>query len=528
MGYFFSFVLKNKVLFISILVLATFLRFFHLGSLPPSLNWDEVSHGYTAYSLLETGKDQWGQSWPIFNFRAYGDYPTTANLYLTLPFVKVFGLNAFSIRLPHAILSLIFCIAIYFFTKIVLKRTSIPLMAFFLAAITPWIIFPGRGVFQSNLSQVFLLLGLIFFFKVKPIFFLFMALSMYSYHNTRIIIPILIPSLFLLFRPKFKLNLTFYFLLFIFLLLAIPNFLSLFSPDAQARNRWIGIINPNSINLINENRRLYQGPQFLNLLTNNKVVYFTQHFTVNYLNLFNPIPLFFNGSENYQFNPPKSPLIYLIFLPFFYLGLFTLIKKHRNLFIIFLICLLPAALTVGDFPSIRATLAIPFYLLSITLGFSFLRFKLAKILVILIALISLFSYTKTYLNYNQFYTATWQYGYQQLTNIIRTKYESYDHIYITKKYGEPHQFILFYWPWPPAKFQNDPQLKWDYHSDWYWVNSFDKFVFINDWEIQNIVLPPKSLIATSPNNPPSSKVVLVDTINYPDNTSVFQIYESQN
>jgi hypothetical protein len=71
---------QNKINFIIIFVIATFFRFYQLGNLPSSLNWDEISHGYNAYSILKTGHDQWGQSWPIFNFRAYGDYPTTLNL----------------------------------------------------------------------------------------------------------------------------------------------------------------------------------------------------------------------------------------------------------------------------------------------------------------------------------------------------------------------------------------------------------------------------------------------------------------
>lgn len=527
MDYSSSFVSKNKVLFIIIFLLAFVLRFYRLGSLPASLNWDEVSHGYTVYSLLETGKDQWEQSWPIFNFRAYGDYPTTANLYFTLPFVKIFGLNAFSIRLPHAILSLLFCISIFFLVQILFKKQDLSLFAFFIAAIVPWIVFPGRGVFQSNLSQLFLILGLIFFFKTRPISFLFFAISMYSYHNARIIVPVLIPILFILYQPKFKLNFSFYFFIISFILLSIPNLLSMFSPDAQARNRWVGIINPNSINLINESRRLYQGPPIFNRLINNKIIYFTQQFSIKYLDLFNPQPLFFNGSENYQFNPPKSPLIFSIFLPFFYLGLFTLIKKHFKLFSVFLVLLLPSALTVGDFPSIRATSAIPLYIICITLGLGYLKSKFLKSIIILISLVSLSFYVRTYLNYNQKYSATWQYGYQQLVSSLKDKYQNYDHIFITKKYGEPHQFILFYWPWSPTKYQSDPNLKWDFHSDWYWVNSFDKFVFVNDWEIKNLKLPPKSIIATSPQNLPQSPVTLLDTIKYPDNNDVFQIYESK-
>ena len=73
---------KRNIIFLAIIViLGAILRFGLLTYNPPSLNWDEISHGYNAYSILKTGMDQWGQKLPIFNFRAYGDYPTTLNLY---------------------------------------------------------------------------------------------------------------------------------------------------------------------------------------------------------------------------------------------------------------------------------------------------------------------------------------------------------------------------------------------------------------------------------------------------------------
>ena len=49
------------------------LRFWKLGELPPSLNWDEVSHGYNAYSILKTGMDEWGVRLPLI-FKAFVDY----------------------------------------------------------------------------------------------------------------------------------------------------------------------------------------------------------------------------------------------------------------------------------------------------------------------------------------------------------------------------------------------------------------------------------------------------------------------
>ena len=90
---------KTYPILFLIVVLAFVLRFVQLDSLPPSLNWDEVSHGYNAYSILKTGKDEWGKFLPII-FRAYGDYKLPLYIYITAFSEFIFGLNEFAVRLP--------------------------------------------------------------------------------------------------------------------------------------------------------------------------------------------------------------------------------------------------------------------------------------------------------------------------------------------------------------------------------------------------------------------------------------------
>lgn len=526
---------QNKLFFIIIFVVAAFFRFYQLADLPSSLNWDEISHGYNAYSVLKTGKDQWGQSWPIFNFRAYGDYPTTLNLYLTIPFVYFLGINALSIRLPAALLSLAFALLIYFFARLLLNNRKLSLIAFIIASFSPWTFFPGRGVFQSNLAQLLLLLG-IYCFLVKSnkkivwiISALSLGLSMYSYHNTRLVAPLIFALLLVIYRPiKVKTVI----ISCIFLVLSIPNLLNLLSPESVARNRWVGIINPNSINLINEKRRLFEGPQFLNIALNNKVVYFTQEVVSNYFLFLSPIPIFFNGSQNYQFNLPNSALIFIVFLPFFYIGLFYCVKNiltEKHLLFVslsFLICLLPAALTVGDYPSIRLTIATPFIYLFIVYGLKTICHKTWGLLlpsVFVITMAFFLNYWLRYQQYNIDFAPSWQYGYEQMVVSVKEMYPNYQHIFITKKYGEPHEFVLFYWPWDPQKYLSDKSLNTDYHSDWYWVNAFDKFKFINDWEVKTTVIPTKSLLITSPGNYQTKNSKILKTIKFPSGSPVFDI-----
>ena len=97
-------------LFILILLLGIFLRFYQLGAVPASLDWDEVSWGYNAYSIVHTGKDEYGSQYPM-SFRAFGDYKQPFYVYADTVPVALFGLTPFSTRFPSAFfgsLSIIF------------------------------------------------------------------------------------------------------------------------------------------------------------------------------------------------------------------------------------------------------------------------------------------------------------------------------------------------------------------------------------------------------------------------------------
>ena len=105
----------NPILFL-IVVIAIFVRFIFINSAPPSLNWDEISHGYNAYSILKTGKDEWGKFMPLI-FRAYGDYKLPLYIYLTAISELFFGLSTFSVRLISAISGVGSAIVGYFLVK---------------------------------------------------------------------------------------------------------------------------------------------------------------------------------------------------------------------------------------------------------------------------------------------------------------------------------------------------------------------------------------------------------------------------
>jgi len=153
--------LKTDFLLVCVVFLAFTLRFVSIEYAPPSLNWDEVSHGYNAYSILKTGKDEWGETFPSL-FRAFGDYKLPVYIYLTALSEALFGLNSFSVRLPSVLAG----VAAVVFTFLLVRRLfnkEVALIAALLVSIEPWTFFLSRTALEANVSITFVIAGVYFF-----------------------------------------------------------------------------------------------------------------------------------------------------------------------------------------------------------------------------------------------------------------------------------------------------------------------------------------------------------------------------
>lgn len=532
-----------------IVVLAAALRFFYLAFNPPSLNWDEVSHGYNAYSILKTGMDQWGQKFPIFNFRAYGDYPTTLNLYLTIPFIIIFGLTEFAVRFPHALLGTLTVISVYFFVWGIFRKKNLSLLAALLVAIGPWYLFTSRFVLQSNLS-VFLLAtsAALFFNREKRKYFLplsmtLFSLTLFSYHTTRIFSPLLLLGSVIIFRDEIKNKLVYIFAA-IFLILSAYI---LISPNATARGNLLFIIDQSAVNKIIEARNSSKLPLSLAKLVYNRPVYFLGQFSKNYISYFTPQFLFLKGGTQYQFSVPGKGLIYPVSLPFFYIGLILLVAKalkdkdYRLLLLWLILSPIPASLTNESFAVIRATTMLPIPEILIALGLYWLIEKSGKYgslvgtAFFILTYILMENYLMNYFfTYRTNYSWSWQYGYKEVVAYAQANYSRYDKIIVTKKYGEPHEYFLFFMKYDPAKYQLAPNAIRFFQSNWYWVDRFDKFYFVNDWQVKDLITESKvkidcskikCLLITSPNNAPVGWKKL-DSFNFLNNIPAFEIYNN--
>ncbi|MEK7060893.1 MAG: glycosyltransferase family 39 protein, partial [Patescibacteria group bacterium] len=164
--------INSKLILISILLVAAFFRFYLLANVPPSASLDEVSIGWNAYSILQTGRDEFKSFLPIL-LRAYDDYRPALYVYFVLPFVKIFGLDVVSVRLPSVILSILSVLGTYLLVKEFFRKKISPvfnpeviaLCSAFLLAISPWHIYISRLGHEVNLGLSFLIFAVLFFLK---------------------------------------------------------------------------------------------------------------------------------------------------------------------------------------------------------------------------------------------------------------------------------------------------------------------------------------------------------------------------
>src|SRR4030042_5629595 len=103
----------DKIILLAIVLLAFTICFYKLHEVPPGINLDEVAIGYNAYSILKTGRDEYGARLPIF-FRSHDDYKPPLYIYLAVPSIALFCLNEIGVRFPSMLFGTLSVFMIYF------------------------------------------------------------------------------------------------------------------------------------------------------------------------------------------------------------------------------------------------------------------------------------------------------------------------------------------------------------------------------------------------------------------------------
>jgi 4-amino-4-deoxy-L-arabinose transferase-like glycosyltransferase len=154
-----QFMRQNWILII-LVILSAFLRFYRLGEIPNPINQDEAGAGYEAFSLLQTGKDKWGDFLPVY-FSSWGSGQNVLYSYIVVPFIYLLGLSTMVVRLPQAILGVLTIPLLYFSVKKIYSRSA-AILASIILTFSPWHIMMSRWALESNLLPFFVVLSTFF------------------------------------------------------------------------------------------------------------------------------------------------------------------------------------------------------------------------------------------------------------------------------------------------------------------------------------------------------------------------------
>jgi len=467
--------MKKYIIVAVITLIGLISRFYNLGAVPPSLNWDEVSIGYNAYSVLKTGRDEYGELMPL-SFRSFGDYKQPLYVYSVIPFIFLFDLTPFAVRLPSAIFGFLSIVFVFFLVYELFfastKKTTIAILTALLYSISPWSIQFSRFASEANEALSLTLCGVWLLLRgtrIKSKFiilasFVFFILSMYTYHSHKIFTPFILLSILWLRKAYFLSNRRF--LGILIALFFIGNLFWLVDANTTQRGR--------SVLLTAEQTQLLEQPikylredkkngDILGVLLHNRRIIYVKTYLKNYLSHFDPNFLFMRG-DNARHHAPDMGVVYLVSLPFIIFGFLSLWKRYKKEAVFLSLWLLGApavsALAINSPNAIRSMMFLPLWQIFAAFGIiSFLSlikhqtFKYMSIFfIILFYLLNIYYFFHQYfMHTNREYARYWQYGYKEAIEYALSLPQNTPIIF-DQDIEQAPTFYLFYAKKDPSKY----------------------------------------------------------------------------
>ena len=472
---------KLLVLFL-ILFLAIFIRLYQIESVPACMNWDEAAFGYNAYSILQTGRDEYGMSFPL-EFMSIGDFKFPGYIYLTVPVIKLFGLSVFSVRFLPAFLGALSVVPMYLLTRRIINENTAILSSLFLA-ISPWHIQFTRAGADVGVSTFFVITGIYLFVRSaheKDKDFILPAISfsmaIYTYFTDRVFVPLIVVAMSVLFRRQLFGKFRKVFVGIVYgLIVLIPLFLTVLSSGQQSKLFGTTVFGQvRGVDYVESLDRDDSGDE-LQIFHNGfyeKVLGVADHY-------FSHFSFSFLFAEGASFDMRQiiyqMGLMYVYELPLIILGLVYLYKS-KNMYLKFilvwlLIAPIPSAIT-RDPVHARRSINMVYPLLifsavgaerffnflnkwrgSVKYGFSFVVMS-AFLFSVFWFLVSYFIFTPKRVLAGP---AGFNCGHKELVEYVYGLEKDYDRVVVDPAYQGPYLYFLFYNKYPPEKYQPQAEL----------------------------------------------------------------------
>jgi len=467
-----------------VFVLALILRLVGIGEHPAGFTPDEASFGYDAYSILKTGKDQWGDTLPL-TLKSFGDGKMPLYAYLAIPSVAVFGLNEFAVRLPNALLGSLAVWVTYELVKEWRKDEREAALAALILAVSPWHVPMSRGAFEANLTTFFLPLGVWLFLKgLRDGRFLLGAaavwgLNLFSYHSARLVTPVVVMALVWQYRGELKKVRQGKMAAAIFGVVVVMAGLT-YLGRAGARVKSAGIFSLAG-EAGNTGNKRYEGvmvglPDVVARGFNNKLTHVAELLSQNYVQYFSPQFLFTNGPGEYTYGMvPGRGVLY--FIEVLFLGGFVavLVKEELRkgwwLIVWLMVAALPAAMTIGPgYAANRAAVMMPALQIGLAIGGVWLG-KLLKVgrrgAVVYggVWLVAFLFFCEDYFVQQRAYgVGAMIYGMDKVYEELRRHERDYEQVVVSKSISEPQIYTAFYLKWDPEDYQKAAK-EWKFEEE---------------------------------------------------------------
>ena len=464
---------KYVFVFLAIIILAIILRFPFLNVFPPAMVQDEVGLAYSAISIAETGRDEWGEAFPLL-FKSFGDYKSPAFIYLTAALYKIITWHQVLPRITSAIAGVLIVILSILWIRQLTHSKKLALLAGLLVATSPWTIHLSRMALESNIALAFFLTGLLLIGVKNTILStlvaaIFFSLGTYTYSGYRFLaITFLLAYILSIILFNYKIIKNYQALLKkLFIILIVSSLLSL--PILLVKNTNIRM---NQVLLVSSEKQLQLYKHYennchltfsaidprLNVVCRLAYNKFSRPILItikSYLKHLSPGFYFFTGDTEAGRNPTQAGQFYPFLIIFWMIGLVKALenpRKHLLLLFGFLVAILPSAVA-GDPHAIRLTPVIPFILLGIIRGYQYFREKICKqqivdYLFVALLLLSTIFYSFNYMistSMNHELTNSYLSYAKKISNIAHDYVERGYRVYADiELYPEPHIYYV-YW-----------------------------------------------------------------------------------
>ncbi|MEW6236878.1 MAG: glycosyltransferase family 39 protein [Candidatus Omnitrophota bacterium] len=420
----------RKTLWI-VLALGFLLRVWGLDCIPPALNSDELLKAFDGASVYRSGMDHHGHRWPLF-FQQSGEYSPPLYIYFAGCFSAPFGVNAYTTRLPSAVMGTLSILTTYLFV-LEFAGAETALIAAALTAISPWNVHYSRIGWEAVMEAPVQLAAFWLFLRwtrtrrwreLAACCFVF-ALTVYTYPSARLFIPLMMLGLLIIYRRECSEHLLHLSVgIFVFLAALLPYILFTFAHYDEMQARW----------------------KFLSVFQREDG---WRLFLLHYLEHLSPLFLFWKGNPN-SLHLLGAGVALAVLFPFFLAGLFFIVKKRLmpHLFLLFWLFAfaIPSSMTydrydLNSMPNpLRAICGLNLIEIVSAIGIFFLLGKISSPLWRLwakaaLAAAILVNFSLTAYDYVFRYPASsapsWQYGLREAVEFLEKNNSDYDRVIVS-------------------------------------------------------------------------------------------------